>query len=235
MRSLQTDDEIKNSVYGMLTVIWRAGRDKHGVTTWLCWCECGHTCTSPLFPLRNGRTQSCGCVRRELIGNRTRKHGKTSTREYHIWCGMKARCGNPKNRVYPNYGGRGITVCDRWLNSFDNFIADVGYAPSEDYSIDRIDTNGNYEPGNVRWATDQEQANNTRTVTMLTAFGKTQSTTQWARETGIDRRLICQRIALGWTHERAVSEKVRGRIVTPKVDPNAPFTHPGQPHPCWIF
>lgn len=139
---------------------------------------------------------------------------------------MKARCLNPKNRVYPNYGGRGIRVCERWLNSFENFLADVGTPPNDGqkYSIDRINTNGNYEPGNVRWATQETQANNTRANVFLTAFGKTQTINQWSRETGIHRRLISARVAAGWPHERAVSEK-------PQRGPRGPLGPRRKPAP----
>lgn len=123
-----------------------------------------------------------------------------------IWGRMVQRCINPNARDYPMYGGRGVTVCDRW-RTLANFIADVGPRPTRQHSIDRYpDKNGNYEPGNVRWATPTEQANNTRRNRLLTAFGKTQTMAQWARETGITQDALEQRLrTLQWPIERALT------------------------------
>jgi hypothetical protein len=126
-----------------------------------CICDCGNTGTYYLCNLKSGKTKSCGCLYNETrVGNY--KHGGTGTREYSIWKAMKRRCYNKNVKDYPNYGGRGIIVCDRWLNSFENFISDMGKKPSAEYSIDRIDVNGNYEPSNCRWATPKEQRLNQR-------------------------------------------------------------------------
>jgi hypothetical protein len=108
-------------------------------------------------------------------------------REHDAWRGMLARCRNPRHPSYKNYGGRGITACERW-NSFENFLDDMGKRPSPKHSLDRIDNNGNYEPGNCRWATRREQANNTRMNRFVTFDGRTMTLAQWARETGIHVR-----------------------------------------------
>lgn len=131
---------------------------------WLCHCDCGHKAVIQRTNLKNGVTQSCGCLHRELARAKLLKHGHTSwqgpkSKTYMCWRGMIARCTNPKMQNWKWYGGRGITVCDRWRHSFKNFLADMGEKPPG-LSIDRIDVNGNYEPSNCRWATSSEQFRN---------------------------------------------------------------------------
>jgi hypothetical protein len=129
---------------------------------WICRCDCGTVKAVPSGNLVAGRTSSCGCFHNDLLRQANFKHGLSTEPEYIVWVAMLQRCGNPKNKDYPDYGGRGITVCDRWRD-FANFISDVGARPSSKYSIDRYpDNNGNYEPGNVRWATATEQVYNRR-------------------------------------------------------------------------
>jgi hypothetical protein len=127
---------------------------------------------------------------------------------YDTWRNMKSRCGNPRNARYADYGGRGITVCDRWKNSFENFIADMGLPPSPAHSIERGDNSRGYEPGNCRWATDVEQTNNQRSNVLIEYDGKTQTIAQWARELGINYQTLRQRIQrYGWSVERAFSSQ----------------------------
>ncbi|MEV8032248.1 hypothetical protein [Streptomyces sp. NPDC086182] len=120
-------------------------------------CDCGME--KVVFVDHLGKsTHSCGCLNREVCAT----HGMSRSPEWMAWQGMRQRCTNPKSLQWPNYGGRGIQVCDEWLNSFEAFLAEVGRRPTDGHSIDRIDTNGNYEPGNVRWATASQQQRNTR-------------------------------------------------------------------------
>jgi hypothetical protein len=131
-----------------------------------CLCDCGNQINVFLIHLRSDNTKSCGCFRSEYVAQKNYKHGLAIRNNEHYlldtWGGMKQRCYNPKHKSWKNYGGRGITICDRWLNSVENFIEDMGKRPSLQYSIDRIDNNGNYELSNCRWATKSEQRQNQR-------------------------------------------------------------------------
>lgn len=150
-------------------------------------------------------------------GQWSRKHGYANPNNptYNSWWAMRQRCEDPKHKSYATYGGRGIRVCDEWLD-FANFLRDMGERPSRKYSLGRIDSNGDYGPGNCRWETAKQQQNNRRSNRLLTAFGKTLTVTQWAEESGINRSAIEKRMdQMGWTVERAVS--VPTRVYTRKA------------------
>jgi hypothetical protein len=169
-------------------------------------CSCGKI---KLMPIGNiGRTSfSCGCLRNERIQETCRTHGKSKTAEYRIWAKMIDRCTNPNNIGYEIYGGRGIRVCDRWLgeNGFVNFISDIGERPSKDLSVDRHpNRDGNYEPGNVRWATDIEQANNKSNNRWLTVNGEQDTLANWSRRSGTGISTIKRRLKRGWSDTDAV-------------------------------
>lgn len=151
-----------------------------------CVCECGQPgFVCRVANLKNGTTKSCGCLRRE-VGARTRTHGQTKTALYKTWQEMLSRCGNPDNKSYTDYGGRGISVCDRWAASFLNFAQDMGARPGPAFTIDRKDNNGNYEPGNCRWATKVEQTRNRRNAVTVTLQGTTKPLKVWCEELGIN-------------------------------------------------
>lgn len=136
------------------------------------------------------------------------KHGKRYTKEYDAWQHMKSRCSNPNDKAYKNYGGRGIKVCDRWMR-FLNFLADMGNAPSPEYSLDRYPKNdGNYEPGNVRWATFVQQQRNRTNNVCLTYNGKSQTLTEWASEVKLPINLLRYRIAT-WGMKEAMTRTKR--------------------------
>lgn len=139
-----------------------------------------------------------------MAAGKRERHGMNKSPEHRAWVHMKQRCTNTNKREYQHYGGRGIKVCDEWMNSFTAFYNHVGPRPSEKYSLDRIDVNGNYEPGNVRWATNVEQKENTRVVRMVALNGKNQSLSAWAREMGLARGQINGRLKAGWSIEEAI-------------------------------
>lgn len=154
-------------------------RTSRGRTFWNCVCDCGKTSIVDGGSLRSGARKSCGCLKNQRSAARMYVHGMAKTREYTIWSGAKKRCFNTNEPAYPNYGGRGITMCQEWAESFEQFFADMGPCPKA-HSIDRIDNNGNYEPGNCRWATRIVQNRNTRSAVMLTHEGQTMSLRDWA-------------------------------------------------------
>lgn len=181
--------DLTNQRFGRWLVQYRSPNKRYGKPAWVCLCDCGNTGEVGGSVLRMGESTSCGCFQKELaaknLGDAARTHGQHNSADYLRWLAMKARCTNPTHPAYSRYGGRGITVCARWSESFEAFMEDVGECPSTRHSIDRINNDGNYEPTNVRWATRQEQANNRRTNVKITHNGQTQTAAQWARELGI--------------------------------------------------
>ncbi len=160
--------ELTGRRFGRLVVLERAG-STHGKATWRCRCDCGDETVTRGTYLRNGRTASCGCLNIERTRDANTKHGGRYLPEYYVWAAMKSRCGNPKVKLWHRYGGRGVTVCDRWRESFEAFMEDMGPRPSSGHSIDRIDNDGDYEPDNCRWATRAVQARTSRGSNHYTA------------------------------------------------------------------
>jgi hypothetical protein len=156
--------------------------------------------------LRDGTSQSCGCLRRELQTIRA-KHGGTKSSEHNIWLGIYQRCFNENHPAYHSYGGRGITVCERWrdANGFANFLADMGRRPSPKHSIDRKNNDGNYEPDNCRWATSKEQCNNNRRNIRYEIDGVVKTLKQWAETFDVPYKLLWKRTRkLGWNIKTAI-------------------------------
>lgn len=198
------------NVYGRLRVITR-GPDHQWPTsrptpTWICRCACGATVTVDAAHLKTGRTKSCGCLNAEQRTTANLSHGKYGTTENAIWRSMVQRCMNPKNDAYPLYGGRGITVCARWRESFENFYADMGPRP-RGTSLDRIDNDGHYAPSNCRWATKSEQARNKSTTRMVSYKGRRISLVELSEATGIAYTTLCGRIRRGYPDARLPEPK----------------------------
>lgn len=155
--------------------------------------------------VKSGNTKSCGCLKIKKLRERQTTHGMSRAPEFWVWVAMRERCHNPKHESYHRYGGRGISVCERWRCSFEDFYADIGSRPSQLHSIERIDNDGDYEPGNCRWAVQSEQTRNTSRNKMITLAGRTQCLTDWARERGINVNTLNKRLRSGWTVEEALS------------------------------
>jgi hypothetical protein len=195
------------SVFGRLTV-----RKTH--RQWvLCSCTCGRETWVWKYDLRNGKTSSCGCLAREVSAENLRRtatiHGGWGTKEWNSWHSMIERCHNPDAMGYENYGGRGVRVYRRWLGrmGFPHFLTDVGRAPSPIHTLDRIRTNGNYGPGNVRWATPKEQSRNKRNNRIIVAFGRRQCLAAWAEETGLSATTISLRLLKGQSAKQALRRR----------------------------
>lgn len=179
-----------------------------------CRCDCGKEVTATYLHVKRGNTSSCGCLHRDRTSASHIKHGGKRVivppdKEYCVWQGMIQRCNDQHHKSFPDYGGRGISVCPEWLNSYQTFLSDVGRRPAPGYTIERIDNNGNYEPGNVRWATRREQGSNKSNNRRLEWNGKTQAMSQWAREFGIPYDSLRARLRYGWSMEKALTTPVR--------------------------
>lgn len=200
--------------FGRWLVKTRAPRATRG-TYWQCLCDCGETRVVFGPDLKRGKSQSCGCLAAEL-NLAPRVHGECrggqKTPEYTSWQCMIDRCSNPNAVSYARYGGRGITVCKLWRESYSAFLEHVGRKPSPEHTLERIENHKGYEPGNVRWATPLEQAQNTRQkekAVRLTHLNQTLLLTEWAKEFGIDQSTLRRRLRTGWSMERALTTPTR--------------------------
>lgn len=175
---------------------FRKGRSK----SYLCRCDCGVEKPVDHWSLKSGMSKSCGTHAGR--NNKHITHGRSDTRLYRLWMMMRDRCRNPKNHAYLDYGGRGIEVCERW-HKFENFYADMGERPAG-LTLDRINNDGNYEPGNCRWATRAQQGRNKRNNHIVTVNGESKCVSEWAAGLSAPRRLVSVRLSRGWSDERAV-------------------------------
>ena len=211
--------DLTGQVYGRLTVIKRvddyispSGDRK---VQWLCKCKCGKEVIVTGNNLRKGNSKSCGCYNRELLAKINLTHNASNTRLYHIWICMKDRCYNPKNKKYKDYGGRGIIICDEWINDFEafaNWAYDNGYIENVsrgECTIDRIDVNGNYCQQNCRWVNQKVQSNNKRNNHYITYNGETHTVTEWNNILGYKKGVLSRRIFSGWSIEDAFTKPVK--------------------------
>lgn len=208
--------------FGMLEVMTRSQeKSRHGVL-WLCVCDCGRHVALHTHQLIGGAGRgykSCGCAwRLHLASGRAHlRHGHAGgpqSPEYRAWCAMRKRCENPRDGSFMRYGGRGINVCERWRESFEAFFDDMGPRPSAGHSIDRIDNNGPYAPGNCRWATRSQQMRNrnrfrSKPRHLVTFRGRTMGIVEWSGEFGWSRHIIESRLRNGWTVERTMTQPPR--------------------------
>lgn len=209
--------DLTGKKFHRLTALRHVGISRDGTYIWRFACECGSETEAIGSRVVNGHTKSCGCYNRDRmkisgksLGISNVTHGSTKTKEYRAWAAMRARCTKETHKSYASYGGRGITVCDRWSDSFENFIADMGLAPSKGFSLDRIDNDKGYSPDNCRWATRVVQASNTRTNKYV--------------EIGADRLSIAEAVRkYGMAKYSAVLERIKAgmdpisAIMTPPI------------------
>jgi hypothetical protein len=177
---------------------------------WLCDCDCGARVTVMRADLVSGNTKSCGCLLRDKRPFMRRTHGQRHTPTYDVWNNMKRRCYDPTNHAYRHYGGRGIYVCDPWLESFENFLRDMGHKPA-DRTLGRKDNDGPYTPENCRWETAYEQQANTRRNVWVEFQGERMIMFEAIRRAGLTVGVVYQRLRNGWTLDKALSTPLRKR------------------------
>lgn len=201
--------DLKNKRFGRLQLLEYKESDSRGQALWHARCDCGNYCVVAGRRAKSGHVTSCGCAHREVAAKVLRKtatkHGLRKTPEWLAWKNMRDRCYNPAYKSYHRYGGRGITVCDRWRNDVQAFVQDMGLRPSPAHSLGRIDNDGPYSPENCRWATRGEQASNRRSNRYLVWEGKQRTLSGLAHEYGLSVQLLYTRLKAGWTLERALT------------------------------
>lgn len=189
--------ELEGQRFGKLLVVEAVHNTEKRWWYWKCVCDCGGKSVVRGSALKNGNTTSCGCHKKSVLGISTTKHAMWGTRTYRIWKGMNTRCHNPNTPAYKNYGGRGITVCDRW-RVFSNFLSDMGECP-DGLTLDRINTNGNYTQKNCRWATYKQQGRNMRCNRIFSWRGSTRCLSEWAEIFKVDASTLLKQ-----THRKGV-------------------------------
>jgi hypothetical protein len=196
--------DLTGQVFERLTVLHKHGKDRFGYALWFCQCVCGNTHVVSGNHLTQKQIRSCGCL--------TVKHGHTrnnkQSSEYRTWIAMKQRCFNLRHKDFPRYGGRGISICEGWVNSFEMFLKDMGYRPNS-MTLERSDNNGNYEPSNCTWATMKKQSNNRRSNRLIEFNGETMNVKQWSEKVKIPYDTLRHRLSHGWLIEKALYQPVR--------------------------
>lgn len=201
-----SSDILIGQIFERLTIVGHATPTPAGLQRVMCRCICGTEKPVMLANLRKGRTKSCGCFSRERAPFKHRTHGHRRTPEYGVWSTMRQRCTNPRSKKFAEYGARGITVCNRWIESFENFLADMGERPSPKHTIERIDNARGYQPDNCTWAIQRTQQQNRRDNNVVTYQGESLCISEWTRRLDLPVGLVSQRLhRLGWTVEKALN------------------------------
>ena len=204
-------DDLTGQPFGELVAKEYVGTNKHRNSIWKCVCSCGNVVEVTAGNLRRGQTKSCGHLQKQAVRKASITHGMTNSFEYSVWQNMLNRCRNKNVPAYKDYGGRGITVCARWLK-FETFLFDMGRAPGPGYSIERKRVNEGYNPGNCTWLLLPDQANNRRSSRMITFRGVTLSAKDWGKRLGFDGGTLRARLDVqGWSIERALTTPLRGK------------------------
>lgn len=204
--------DVTGQRFGRLVAVDPVGKTPHGKITWLCQCDCGNTTVVIVSLLSNGHTQSCGCLFMDMLTREHTTHGMTGNYLYSTWANMIQRCTSPKIPKYVNYGGRGISVCEEWrcdFKAFHDYVSSLPNCKEKGYSLDRIDNEGNYEPGNVKWSTRLEQNNNSRNIKPITFNGITMPVLGWVSKTGIPEWTLRSRLRRGWSIERTLTTPIK--------------------------
>lgn len=185
---------------------------------WRCRCDCGGETTTASASLKNGTTSSCGCLQLERVtkhGHAPFRHSQRN-RTYQTWLSMIQRCTNPNATAYHRYGGRGIAVCERWRD-YRNFLSDMGERPDKNHTLERINNDRSYEPGNTRWATRREQSVNRSSNRLVRYDNRSQTVIEWVRELGLDEELVRARLKRGWPFDKIINTARRSSRNSPRI------------------
>jgi hypothetical protein len=202
--TMATKIDLAGQRFERLVVLEPAGKNKHGQYIWKCECDCGKITFPTTYDLRTGHTKSCGCYGKEKLKQSVITHGERHSSTYNTWCSMKGRCYTSSNTSYNRYGARGIAVCDRWKDSFENFLEDMGHRPSPKHCLDRIDNDGPYSPDNCRWVTYTENNRNRRDSRILPLGEESMTMAAWGERLDISVVTIFNRLERGESIDRAL-------------------------------
>lgn len=210
MPAVRNSTEQVGKRFGRLQVVAWGGHKIRGSLLLTCFCDCGTWKHVKELDLLSGHSRSCGCLHHEQIGDMMRTHGLSISKEHAAWRSMKERCHNPRYIGFKNYGGRGIKICDRWLNSFENFYADMGPKPSPRLTLHRVNNDGDYCKENCVWATRKVQGRAKTNTLWIEYKGVRKALSEWAEELGLRYGMLIVRIQkLGWTPEKAFTTKTK--------------------------